>query len=134
MEAYVVDWLSFLGRAFHLVAGIAWIGASFYFIWLDAHLRAPRYADEAQRLGVGGDSRTPGDGVRLGYIVPGSAAERAGLRDGDVLVRVGEQPVNTFEELHTVIGARQPGDVVRLVYLRDGRDHVTSATLERSHE
>ena len=85
-------------------------------------------------LGVGGDSRTPGDGVRLGYIVPGSAAERAGLRDGDVLVRVGEQPVNTFEELHTVIGARQPGDVVRLVYLRDGRDHVTSATLERSHE
>jgi uncharacterized membrane protein len=55
MEAYVVDWLSFLGRAFHLVAGIAWIGASFYFIWLDAHLRAPRYADEAQRLGVGGE-------------------------------------------------------------------------------
>jgi hypothetical protein len=85
-------------------------------------------------LGVGGDRRTPGDGVRLGYIVPGSAAERAGLRDGDVLVRVGEEPVNTFEELHTVIRARQPGDVVRLVYLRDGRDHVTSATLERSHE
>ena len=52
MEAYVVDWLSFLGRAFHLIAGIAWIGASFYFIWLDSHLRTPRYADEAQRLGI----------------------------------------------------------------------------------
>jgi uncharacterized membrane protein len=49
VEAYVVDWLSFLGRAFHLIAGIAWIGASFYFIWLDSHLRTPRYADEAQR-------------------------------------------------------------------------------------
>ena len=55
MEAYVVDWLSFLGRAFHLIAGIAWIGASFYFIWLDSHLRAPRYVDEAQRLGIGGE-------------------------------------------------------------------------------
>ena len=55
MEAYVVDWLSFLGRAFHLIAGIAWIGASFYFIWLDSHLRTPRYADEAQRLGIGGE-------------------------------------------------------------------------------
>jgi hypothetical protein len=85
-------------------------------------------------LGVGGDGRTPGDGVRLGHIFPGSAADRAGLRDGDVLVRVGEQPVNTFEELRNAIRARQPGDVVRLVYLRDGRDHVTSATLERSQE
>jgi C-terminal processing protease CtpA/Prc len=85
-------------------------------------------------LGVGGDGRTAGDGVWLAQVLPGSAAERAGLRDGDVLVRVGEQPVNTFEELRNAIRARQPGDVVRLVYLRDGRDHVTSATLERSHE
>ena len=83
-------------------------------------------------LGVGGDGRAPGDGVRLGHVAPGSAAERAGLRDGDVLVRVGDAPVNTFEELRSAIQARQPGDVVRLVYLRDGRDHVTSATLERS--
>jgi putative serine protease PepD len=85
-------------------------------------------------LGVSSDGRTPGDGVWLGHIVPGSAAERAGLRDGDVLVRVGDAPVNTFEELRSAIRARQPGDVVRLVYLRDGRDHVTSATLERSQE
>jgi hypothetical protein len=85
-------------------------------------------------LGVGFDGRTPGDGVRLGHVVPGSAAERAGLRDGDVLVRVGDAPVNSFEELRSAIRARQPGDVVRLVYLRDGRDHVTSATLERSQE
>jgi hypothetical protein len=85
-------------------------------------------------LGVGGNGRTQGDGVPLSHIMPGSAAERAGLRDGDVLVRVGEQPVNTFEELRNAIRARQPGDVVRLVYLRDGRDHVTSATLERSQE
>ncbi|MEO8485795.1 MAG: urate hydroxylase PuuD [Betaproteobacteria bacterium] len=55
MEAYVVEWLGFLGRGFHLVAGIAWIGASFYFIWLDSHLHAPRYADEAARLGIGGE-------------------------------------------------------------------------------
>jgi uncharacterized membrane protein len=55
LDPYVVEWLSFLGRSFHLVAGIAWIGASFYFIWLDAHLHAPRDADEAERLGIGGE-------------------------------------------------------------------------------
>jgi uncharacterized membrane protein len=41
MTPYVLDWLSLLGRWLHLVAGIAWIGSSFYFIWLDNHLLPP---------------------------------------------------------------------------------------------
>jgi uncharacterized membrane protein len=41
MDAYWLEWLNFLGRWVHLITGIAWIGASFYFVWLDNHLRAP---------------------------------------------------------------------------------------------
>ena len=82
-------------------------------------------------LGVGGDA-LGGDGARLAHVIPGSAADRAGLRDGDVLVRVDEVAVDGFEALRRVIRARQPGETVRLVYLRDGRDHETSATLEES--
>lgn len=41
MEAYVLDWLNLAARWLHFVAGIAWIGSSFYFIWLDNHLQAP---------------------------------------------------------------------------------------------
>src|SRR5947209_1060907 len=84
-------------------------------------------------LGVGGDGHG-GDGAWLAHVMPGSAAERAGLRDGDVLVRVDSVSVDGFEALRTAIRARRPGDTVRLVYLRDGRDHETSATLERSQE
>jgi len=40
MEAYLLDWLNLLLRWAHMVVGIAWIGASFYFIWLDNHLEA----------------------------------------------------------------------------------------------
>lgn len=36
-----MDWLNLAVRWFHVVAGIAWIGASFYFIWLDLNLREP---------------------------------------------------------------------------------------------
>lgn len=36
-----LDWLSLFVRWFHVVAGVAWIGASFYFIWLDNNLRTP---------------------------------------------------------------------------------------------
>jgi uncharacterized membrane protein len=54
MEAYVVEWLNLLGRWLHFITGIAWIGSSFYFIWLDNHLETPQaIADE--KKGVGGE-------------------------------------------------------------------------------
>jgi uncharacterized membrane protein len=45
VEAYLLDWLTLLARWAHIVVGIAWIGASFYFIWLDNHLEAQRGRD-----------------------------------------------------------------------------------------
>ena len=41
MEAYILEWLSMLLRWAHLIVGIAWIGSSFYFIWLDTNLNRP---------------------------------------------------------------------------------------------
>ncbi|NOX68550.1 MAG: urate hydroxylase PuuD [Gammaproteobacteria bacterium] len=54
MEAYLLDWLNILGRWVHFITGIAWIGASFYFIWLDNHLEAPKQPADAEK-GVGGE-------------------------------------------------------------------------------
>jgi uncharacterized membrane protein len=54
MEAYIVEWLNILGRWLHFITGIAWIGSSFYFIWLDNHLEAPSEGVDAQK-GVGGE-------------------------------------------------------------------------------
>jgi uncharacterized membrane protein len=54
MEAYLLDWLNLLGRWIHLITGIAWIGASFYFVWLDNHLLPPT-DPELERRGVGGE-------------------------------------------------------------------------------
>ncbi|HTU68744.1 MAG TPA: urate hydroxylase PuuD [Candidatus Baltobacteraceae bacterium] len=52
--AYALDWLNLLVRWFHFVAGISWIGASFYFVWLDNHLVAPLKRDDAEE-GVCGE-------------------------------------------------------------------------------
>ena len=54
METYIVDWLSLLLRWLHFVAGIAWIGASLYFVMLDNSLRRPAKAQDAAR-GVHGE-------------------------------------------------------------------------------
>jgi uncharacterized membrane protein len=54
MEAYIVDWLSLLTRWLHLISGIAWIGASFYFVMLDNSLTQPKNTDDTKR-GVFGE-------------------------------------------------------------------------------
>ena len=41
MEAYILDWLQLIFRWLHVITGVAWIGASFYFVWLDNNLEAP---------------------------------------------------------------------------------------------
>lgn len=48
-----LDWVSLFIRWFHVIAGVAWIGASFYFIWLDNNLRTP--PDWKKQKGIKGD-------------------------------------------------------------------------------
>jgi aminopeptidase YwaD len=81
-------------------------------------------------FGVATDGRRESDGVRLTQVMPGSAAARAGLREGDVLVRFGGRPLASFEHLVAALRSRRQGDEVRVVYLRDGLEHETSATLD----
>lgn len=47
MDPYLAEWLNLLARWLHVIAGIAWIGTSFYFIWLDNHLQAPEAKSDA---------------------------------------------------------------------------------------
>jgi len=55
MEAHLIEFLGLLLRWLHVIAGIAWIGSSFYFIWLDNSLDAPAPDSEEARKGVGGE-------------------------------------------------------------------------------
>ncbi|AON56616.1 urate hydroxylase PuuD [Herbaspirillum seropedicae] len=54
MEAYILDWLNLLLRWLHVITAIAWIGSSFYFVWLDNSLVAPT-DPELKEKGVGGE-------------------------------------------------------------------------------
>ncbi len=54
LDPYVTDWLNLLLRWLHVIAAMAWIGASFYFVLLDQSLEAPTKVDDL-RDGVGGE-------------------------------------------------------------------------------
>jgi putative serine protease PepD len=68
-------------------------------------------------------------GARVESVDPGSPADRAGLRAGDVIVSVGGKPIADPDGLVRAIDARKPGQTAALVYIRDGARHTTHARL-----
>ncbi|GGX84568.1 hypothetical protein GJV26_08340 [Massilia dura] len=52
---YGLEWLNMLVRWLHIITGIAWIGASFYFVWLDNSIRPPAPDSDLAKKGVTGE-------------------------------------------------------------------------------
>ncbi|AVR95626.1 urate hydroxylase PuuD [Pseudoduganella armeniaca] len=52
---YGLEWLNLLVRWLHIITGIAWIGASFYFVWLDNSIRPPAPGSDLAKKGVMGE-------------------------------------------------------------------------------
>lgn len=57
---------------------------------------------------------------KIGNVMPDSPASRAGLQAGDVVVRVGEEPISTWEELAARIRKQTAGGELRMTVRRDG--------------
>ena len=63
----------------------------------------------------------PGSGVLISDVVPGSPAESAGIKRGDIITAVNGKPVHNTNELQLEIMYRQPGDTVTVELLREGQ-------------
>ncbi len=61
-----------------------------------------------------------GEGVRIDAIVPGSPAEQAGLKPGDILIELAGEPVANLQGYTDLLKTLQPGQTVALVVLREG--------------
>ncbi len=81
--------------------------------------------DLAQSFGLA-DAR----GALVASVEPGSAADKAGLQAGDVVLKVDGRPISDSAELPRVIGEKRPGTEVRLDIWRDGRSRSVTATLD----
>ncbi len=75
-----------------------------------------------------GESR--GAGVKINGVRPGSPAERAGVRAGDVLVTFAGVSVKTLEDFTFALRGRRPGERVEVTVLRDGAEQHLRAVLE----
>lgn len=100
---------------------------------LAVHVTTGRNARLARRpmLGVAPNfgAFDAADGAHISGAVPGGGAEKAGLKDGDVLVRLGDAPVAGWEGLGPILGRHSAGDTLAVTFVRDGQTHTVDVTL-----
>jgi putative serine protease PepD len=82
-------------------------------------------------LGVSTGVAGSGTGARVRSVVPGGPAAGAGLRAGDVIVRIGREPVRTTADVGEAVFGARPGQTVRLEYRRAGRTRAADVRLAR---
>lgn len=83
-------------------------------------------------------SRDLGLGIVRGAVIedvaPGSSAEAAGLRRGDIVTRIQNRPVSNAGTVAATIGIAAPGTRLDVVYLREGREGRATLTVETPSE
>jgi serine protease Do len=88
--------------------------------WIGVRLQTVN-PDVARALGVPADVAAAGTGTLVGALVPGAPAAKAGLRQGDVVLRVGGHPVTNIRGLQRLVDDSTVGAAVKLDVWRDGK-------------
>ncbi len=71
-----------------------------------------------------GDEATPA-------VVSGGPADKAGIKNGDIVTKIGDMTVGEDGGITSIIGQYQPGDTIDVAYLRDGKEATTKVTLAK---
>jgi S1-C subfamily serine protease len=90
-------------------------------------------------LGVSTQNVTPALATELGLkvktgayvaqVTPGTPAARVGIREGDVIVKIGDDDITTSADVLTAVRSHRPGDTITIIVNRDGDEITLSATL-----
>ncbi len=80
---------------------------------------------QAEALGL-----SAAEGILITRVSPGSGAEDAGLREGDVIVAIQGAKTRTMAEMQEQVGRFRPGNKLKVDYVRDGKKRSASVVLK----
>lgn len=72
-------------------------------------------------------------GIYIARVIPDCAADRAGMRQGDILLKVNNMDVNSYASMMEEVALFNPGDEVDVDYLRDGKTRTARLKLLNSN-
>lgn len=76
----------------------------------------------------------PGVGLVVNSVLPDSPAQKAGLKNHDVLVKLDDQRLMSSSQLRDLVRAHKAGDTVTLGYVRAGKPETAKVTIEESED
>ncbi len=91
----------------------------------------PRPSGRSVSTGTMPDFTFNGGGVKVAAVAEGSPAAKAGLKAGDIIVRLGTHEVSDLQAYTKALSEGKPGDVWPVRYLRDGQEFETTITLAK---
>ncbi|MCX6804831.1 MAG: trypsin-like peptidase domain-containing protein [Patescibacteria group bacterium] len=65
-------------------------------------------------------------------VLPGSPADKAGLQEGDIIIKLDGKDINELTSISSVIGKKKSGDKIEVVYLRDGKQNKATLVLDEA--
>jgi hypothetical protein len=71
------------------------------------------------------------EGCRISGVVQGSPAEKAGLREGDIIIKINTNPVRKLKDLSDILKSLLPGDKVFISFLREGKEMTAETELKK---
>lgn len=111
------------------LARIPGMGSSWNFNGNMDNFRA--FSEDANHAMLGVTTEKAEQGVEIQNITKESAAEKAGLKENDIITKIDDEKIDNPDELSTAIKKHKPGDKVTVTYLRDKKEHKVTAELTK---
>jgi len=89
------------------------------------------FTEDANKAMLGVTTEHTEEGAEINSITKESAAEKMGLKEGDIITKVGDKKIEGPDELSAAIKAHKPGDKVSITYLRDKKEQTATAELTK---
>jgi serine protease Do len=88
----------------------------------------------ANRAFLGVATQESADGVKIEEVTDGSAAEKSGLKEGDIILKIDDAKISEPSDVTQAIRKHKPEDKVTITYKRSGKENKATATLGKSEE
>jgi serine protease Do len=89
------------------------------------------FGDIEKRAMLGVTTQKVTEGAEVESVTKESAAEKAGLKENDIITKIDDKKISTPDDLSAAIKAHKPGDKVTITYLRENKEKKTTAELTK---
>lgn len=101
---------------------------------VDAANRTPQPAEPGYLGLIGDDAGQAGRGVRVMEVIAGQPAANAGLRAGDLIIKIDERPIRAMDDMAQALSGKTAGTKLTMTVAREGKEEQFDVTLGRREQ